>query len=177
MPDEGIGVCYPGVDVRLVDEDGRDVPDGQTGELIARSPGMMLGYVDDPIATARAFLGDWFRTGDLAWRDAAGRYYLAGRATLRINVGGLKVAPEEVETVLAQHPAVREAVVFANPDAGRGEVVWAAIIPRDPAPTAAELRRFCRERLAPHKVPRGFEFYEEFPRSLLGKVLRSQLTS
>jgi len=175
--DGSAGILYPGVAVRLVDEDDRDVSAGEVGELIARTPGLMGGYLDDPLATARAFLDGWFRTGDLARRDTDGLYHLMGRATLRINVGGYKVSPEEVEAVLEQHPAVREAVVFAKADAARGEVVWAAIVPRDEAPTAAELRRFCRERLTGYKVPRGFAFHDELPHSLLGKVLRRTLSS
>ncbi len=177
MPDGSIGVPYPGVDVRLVDEDGRDVAPGETGEIIVRTPGLMIGYLDDPLATARAFLDDWFCTGDLAWRDMDGCYHLAGRRILRINVGGYKVSPEEVEAVLEQHPAVREAVVFAKPDATRGEIVWAAIVPRDEPPTARELRRFCQERLTRQKVPRGFEFHAELPHSLLGKVVRRAFSS
>ncbi len=177
MPEGSIGTPHPGVEVRLLDEDGRDASEGAVGELIARTPGMVRGYLDDPLATARAFPDGWFRTGDLARRDADGFYYLTGRTTLRINVGGYKVSPEEVEMVLEQHPAVREAVVFAKTDAARGEMVWAVVVPRGEPPTAAELRRFCRARLTGYKVPRGFEFHEELPRSLLGKVVRGAFSS
>jgi long-chain acyl-CoA synthetase len=176
MPAESIGTPYPGVEVRLVDEDGRDVPEGDVGELLARTPGMMLGYLDDPLATARAIEDGWFHTGDLARRDADGCYYLVGRTTLRINVGGQKVSPEEVEAVLEQHPAVREAAVFAKADAARGEVVWAAVVLSGPAPTEQELRHFCRERLEGYKVPRGFDFHDALPHSFLGKVLRQRLS-
>ena len=136
---------------------------------------MMRGYLDDAEATARVLTDGWLRTGDLAWRDAKGRFFLAGRAALRISVGGLKVSPEEVEAVLRQHPAVRDVVVLGAPDATRGEIVRAVIVPAVPPPRVAELRRFCRERLAGYKVPRRWEFRDDLPRSPLGKPLRSAL--
>ncbi|MHB8647775.1 MAG: class I adenylate-forming enzyme family protein [Thermomicrobiales bacterium] len=178
-PDGGppgtIGRPYPGVAARIVDEDGQDVPDGATGELVIRSPGMMSGYLADPAATARTLRDGWLWTGDLARRDAEGFYYLEGRRALRINVGGFKVAPEEVEAVLMQHPGVREAVALAMPDAKRGEVGRAVIVPRGDPPPVRELRRHCRERLAGYKVPRHWEFRDALPRSPLGKVLRRLL--
>ncbi len=175
VPTGSIGTPYDGVRLRIVGENGDDVPEGETGELIASSPGMMVGYLHDPAATAAVIRDGWLWTGDLARRDAAGLYYLAGRRTLRINVGGAKVAPEEVEAVLEQYPGVREAVVVGMPDAVHGEVVRAIIVPRETPPTTAALRRFCRERLAAYKVPRHWEFRDELPRSSLGKVLRRQL--
>jgi acyl-CoA synthetase (AMP-forming)/AMP-acid ligase II len=152
-----------------------DVPEGETGELLIRSPGLTLGYLHNPGATADALRDGWLWTGDLARRDAEGFYYLEGRRALRINVGGLKVAPEEVEAVLAQHPAVREVVALAMPDAARGEVVRVVIVPEGPPPSVSTLRRYCRERLAGYKVPRRWEFRDELPRSSLGKVLRHNL--
>lgn len=170
-----IGVPVRGVRARIVDERGDDVPDGAVGELLVRAPGLMRGYLDDPEATARVLTDGWLRTGDLARRDAKGRFFLAGRAALRISVGGLKVSSEEVEAVLQQHPAVREAVVLGAPDAARGEIVRAVIVPAGPPPRVAELRRFCRKRLAGYKVPRRWEFRDDLPRSPLGKPLRSAL--
>ncbi len=174
-PTGSIGIPHPGVDARIVDEDGMYVPEGAIGELLICSPGLTLGYLDDPVATARTLRDGWLWTGDLARRDADGLYYLEGRRGLRINVGGFKVSPEEVEAVLEQHPGVREAVVLAMPDAARGEAVRAVIVPEGTPPSAGELRRYCRERLAGYKVPRRFEFRDELPRSPLGKVLRHKL--
>jgi len=174
-PDGSIGKPHPNVDARIVDEDGRDLSEGATGELLARSPGLTLGYLDDPVAAARTLRDGWLWTGDLARRDTVGFYYLEGRRGLRINVGGYKVAPEEVEAVLEGHPGVREAVVLAMPDAARGEIVRAVIVPEGTAPSIGELRRYCRQRLAGYKVPRHFEFRDELPRSPLGKVLRHDL--
>jgi len=117
----------------------------------------------------------WYHTGDLARRDEAGWYWLEGRRASRINVGGYKVTPEEVEAVLQQHPGVREAVVVAMPERLRGESVRAIIVPEGAPPTPGELRDFCAARLARYKIPRRFEFRDDLPRSPLGKVLRSRL--
>ncbi|HEY8601316.1 MAG TPA: AMP-binding protein [Thermomicrobiales bacterium] len=178
-PPGSIGIPFPGTEVRLLDEDGQLIPTDAvnvSGELIVRSPNVMLGYHGDAAATAAVLRDGWLHTGDLAQRDAAGFYYLVGRRSERLNVGGFKFAPEEVEAVLAQHPSVREAVVVARPDAARGEVACAIIVPVDhPPPDVEELRRFCRERLANPKVPRRFEFRDSLPHSPLGKVLRTQL--
>jgi acyl-coenzyme A synthetase/AMP-(fatty) acid ligase len=174
-PRGSIGKPIPGVQARIAAPDTRGASPGTVGELIVRSPGMMRGYLDDPEATAAALTDGWLRTGDLVRRDRAGFYILVGRAALRINVGGNKVAPEDVEAVLLAHPGVREVVVLGAPDAVRGEVVRAVIVPGDERPSIGELRRFCRQRLAPYKVPRRWEFRSELPRSALGKVLRSAL--
>ena len=165
----------PNVAVRLVDAQRNDVPDGSVGEIIVQSPGLMEGYLDDPEAKAQTLREGWLWTGDLAYRDAAGFYFLVGRRTLRINVGGFKVAPEEVEMVLMQHPAVREVAVLGMPDAIRGEVVRAIIVPSDTPPTIAALRAYCHRRLAGYKVPRRWEFRDALPRSPLGKILRRDL--
>ena len=171
-PAGSIGVPQAGTEVRLLDLAGAPVPSGAIGELVIRSPNVMAGYHNDPEATASALRDGWLWTGDLARQDAAGCYYLAGRRALRINVGGYKVAPEEIEAVLLQHPGVLEAVVIALPDARHGEVVRAVIVPRQPSPQVAELRRFCQARLANYKVPRRFEFRESLPHSALGKIVR-----
>jgi acyl-CoA synthetase (AMP-forming)/AMP-acid ligase II len=176
VPPGSSGTANPGVAVRLIDGAGDDVPAGATGELIVRSPGVMLGYLDDPQSTAAVLRDGWFHTGDSARRDADGFYHLEGRRGLLINVGGLKVVPEEVEAVLSQHPGVREAVVLAQPDPLRGEVVRAVVVPTGQPLDAQALRRFCRAYLAGYKVPRSIEFRAEpLPRSALGKVLRHQL--
>ncbi len=175
-PVGSIGTPYADVAARLVDDAGRDVPDGDVGELIVRTPALMRGYLGDPEATARALRDGWLHTGDLARRDAGGCYYLEGRQSLRINVGGFKVAPEEIEAVLEQHPGVREAAALAYPDARRGAVVRAVIVPEGEPPSVAALHHFCRERLAPYKIPRRWEFRAALlPRSSLGKVLRQDL--
>lgn len=173
-PDESIGKVYPGIAARIVDEHDADVPAGETGMLLLRSPGLMTGYLDDPATTAATLRNGWLRTGDLARCDANGFLLLEGRSVLRINVRGFKVAPEEVEAVLEQHPDVSTVAVTAH--TGRyGDVVRAVIVPKAGRPRIRDLRRHSRERLAGYKVPRRWEFREELPRSPLGKVLRSQL--
>jgi acyl-CoA synthetase (AMP-forming)/AMP-acid ligase II len=174
-PGGSIGRPLPLVEARLIDEAGEPVPEGEIGEFIVRSPGLMLGYLDDPDATACVIRDGWLHTGDLAHRDADGCYFLVGRRALAINVGGYKVFPDEVEAALVGHPGVREVVVVGAPDAARGEVVRAIIVPGDPAPTVAELQRHCRDLLAVYKVPRQIEFRDSLPRSPLGKVLRHRL--
>ncbi|HEY8598073.1 MAG TPA: AMP-binding protein [Thermomicrobiales bacterium] len=174
-PAGSIGKPYPGVAARIVDDAGAALPDGAIGELLIQTPGMSLGYLNDPEANARSFRDGWLHTGDLARRDAAGFYYLSGRRALRINVGGYMVSPEEVEAVLEQHPAVREVVILGLADEARSEVVRAIIVPRGAPPPIGELQRFCREYLASYKVPRHWEFRDALPRSALGKVLRHAL--
>ena len=174
-PEDSIGVAYVGVGVRIADSDGRDLPTGETGELLVRTPGLMHGYLGDDEATTSTIRDGWHWTGDLARRDAGGFISLQGRRSLQINVGGLKVTPEEVEATLLRHPGVREVVVLGAPDPQRGEVVRAVICPVGTPPSIAELRRFCRQQLAPHKVPRVWEFRDALPRSPLGKVLRHKL--
>ncbi|MHB8645787.1 MAG: class I adenylate-forming enzyme family protein [Thermomicrobiales bacterium] len=174
-PTGSIGLPYQGVTARVVDTRGVDVPDGTTGELILQTPACMVGYAGDPDATARTLRDGWLWTGDLVRRDAHGFLFYEGREALRINVGGFKVSPDEVEAVLLAHPQIREAVVVAMPDVARGEVVRAIIVPGESRPTAGELRRYCRARLAGYKVPRRFEFRDALPRSSLGKVLRHLL--
>lgn len=174
-PEGSIGKPYAGVVVRLVGEDGDEVAAGATGELVVRSPGLSLGYPDNPELTARTLRDGWLWSGDLARSDEAGFYYLEGRRSLRINVGGHMVSPEEVEGVLLRHPAVAEAVVLAAPDARRGETVRAVIVPVGAAPSPGELQRFCRAQLAGYKVPRRWDFRAELPRSSMGKVLRHLL--
>ncbi len=174
-PEGSIGQPLTGVEIQLIGSDGGGVPEGAPGEMIVRSPGLMRGYLGNPAATAGALRDGWLWTGDLARRDADGFYFLAGRRTLRINVGGFKVTPEEVEAVLETHPGVREVVVLAMPDAARGEVVRAVMVTKGEPPSVRDLRRFCQERLATYKVPRHWEFRDTLPRSPLGKVLRNRL--
>lgn len=174
-PMGSVGIPLSGMAVRLVDRDGGDVREGATGELIVRTPGLMRGYLGNPEATTQTIRDGWLWTGDLARRDTDGFYFLEGRRTLRINVGGFKVAPEEVEAVLETHPGVHEVVVLGMPDAARGEVVRAVIVTKGDPPSVRDLRRFCQERLATYKVPRHWEFRATLPRSPLGKVLRHHL--
>jgi len=167
-------------EVRIVGPDGRDVPDGETGELWIAGPGVTPGYWGRPEASAAAFApGGWLRSGDLARRDADGYYYIVGRLKEMFISGGENVYPAEVENVLDEHPDVLEAAVIGVPDARWGEVGRAYVLPRPgrPAPDPAELTAFLRARLAAYKVPRHFVFVTDFPRTATGKVQKQRLAA
>lgn len=159
------GLPAPWVEVRLIDEHGDDVPQGDAGELIFRSPGMMHGYIGDPEATARTIKNGWLYTGDLGRQDEAGFFYIVGRTKDMIRRNSENVASVEVESVLRLIPEVADAAVVAVPDDVVGEEVKAYLQLRDGAdvldPTA--VLEFCREHLAKFKVPRYLEFVETFP--------------
>ena len=171
--------------VRLVDEKGRDVQDGETGEIIASTPYLMNGYWNAPEATDEYFRfgREWGRTGDLAWRDRDGFYYLAGRRIDLIVTGGVNVYPAEVERVLLAHPAVAEAAVYGTPHPDWGEAVTAALILRGDFTAAsapdfeASLNAHCRRQLAPFKIPKSIRIVADFPRTASGKVRKQELVT
>lgn len=170
-----IGLPWPDTDCRIVDTDtGEPLGPGQIGELQIRGPQVMRGYWNRPEETAAAFDDGWLRTGDLASMDEQGYFRIVERLKDMINCGGFKVYPREVEEVLFEHPAVREAAVVGVPDGYRGETVKAFVV-RQSGVTEEELNRFCRERLAAYKVPRQYEFVDALPKSAVGKVLRRLL--
>lgn len=177
MPAASAGRPFRGVEVAVRRPDGAAARPGEVGLLYARSPMVAAGYDGPggqllPLADAEG----WATAGDLAWTDAAGHVYLAGRRDDVIQVGGAKVHPAEVEAVLARHPGVAEACVFGVPDCDRGQAVAAAVVPRgDPAPTPGELRAFCLRHLAPYQVPRHWLVVPALPRTGTGKVARAAL--
>jgi len=159
-----------GTEIRIVDKDGSGVPDGSPGEVEICGPGLMPGYVGNPAATAAAFSGDWFRTGDLGLlRD--GYLFLQGRLKEMIIRGGENIAPAEIEEVLLSHPAVRDAACFGVPDAKYGELVGAAVTLATDV-SVRELTDHCRQRLAAFKVPAMIEVLAEIPRTPTGKPQR-----
>jgi fatty-acyl-CoA synthase len=171
------GRPYPHVEVALRDPDGGGLLDGPgTGELVVRGPSVFPGYWRDPEATAATFADGWLLTGDLAERDATGRYALRGRRKELYISGGENVAPAEVERVLAAHPAVAEAAVVGVPDARWGET-GAAFVVAVPGATVdpVALRAFAAGRLAAFKVPRTVAVVDALPRTALGKVQRTAL--
>jgi len=164
--------------LRIVDDQDRDVPPGGTGELLVRTPAMMVGYWNDPAATAAALRGGWLHTGDLARCDDDGYYWFVGRKKEIIIRGGSNISPLEVEEVLDAHPAVHLSCVVGVPDPHLGEVVAAYVALRDlraVAPTPDELRRFVAERLAAYKVPERITILPELPLNATGKVDRKKL--
>jgi malonyl-CoA/methylmalonyl-CoA synthetase len=166
-----VGSPLPGVEVKLVDDAGAELLGDAEGELWVRGEAVFEEYWRRPEPTAAAFVGEWFRTSDVARRQ--GRVYrLLGRASVDIiKTGGYKVSALEIEEVLRAHPAVEDCAVVGLADEEWGERVAAAVIPAAGAePAAEELRRFCKERLAPYKAPRDFLAVAALPRNTLGKV-------
>ena len=173
-----VGVPGPDTLVRILDEEGREVPFGAQGEIAVRGPQVVPGYWRLPEATAQAFPDGELRTGDIGFMDPDGWLYVVDRKKDMINASGFKVWPREVEDVLYTHPAVREAAVVGVPDAYRGETVKAYVSLRPGAAVEpAELSAYCEERLAAYKYPREVEILAELPKTTSGKILRRELRS
>ncbi len=173
-----IGIPVPDTDARIVDlEDGATgLPVGETGELVVRGPQVMAGYWNKLAETAAALRDEWLFTGDVARMDENGFFYIVDRKKEMLITGGLNVYPREVEEVLFTHPAVLEAALVGVPDPHKGEVGRAFVVLRPGAQaTAEEILAHCRTHLAPYKIPKGIEFRESLPKSLIGKVLRRVL--
>lgn len=173
-----IGIPMPSTDVRLLDDEGRDVPLGSPGEFAIRGPQVMAGYWNRPEETAAAMTADgFFRTGDIATMDADGFFRIVDRKKDMILVSGFNVYPNEVEDCLARHPGVQECAVIGVPDGAAGEVVRAYVVRRDEGVTEEALRAHCKESLTAYKVPRQVVFREELPKTNVGKILRRDLRS
>ena len=172
-----IGRPMHGVDLRLCDDDGNDVPRGRVGEITTRSETVMSGYLDDPERTAQAVVDGWFRAGDLAWMDDEGFLFLAGRKSDMIIRGGENIYPDEIESVLLEHPSVSAAAVIGQPDDHWGEIVVAALELREGHDLdETGLARHCRERLAAYKVPARFLATRDLPRNVNGKIQKFAVT-
>ena len=172
---ESVGRPQPGFEVKLVNKEGAAVAQGEVGELHLRGPGWFDAYLSPWTPREEMLMDGWFATGDLARLDDEQDIYLVGRTKSVINVGGMKCFPEEVEQILSQHPAVKEARVIAMPNATFGSVPAAEIVPVDAAspPRAAELMGWCRKELSGYKVPMRFTLVEHLPKTPSGKLLRS----
>jgi malonyl-CoA/methylmalonyl-CoA synthetase len=172
-----VGVPFPGVEARIVDEAGQALPDATQGELQIRGPNVFAGYFGKPEASAQSFTADgFFRTGDVAVREG-GYYRLLGRESVDIiKTGGFKVSALEIEEVLREHPAIAEVAVIGLPDAEWGERVAAHVVLRaDAALSLEDLRSFGKERLAPYKVPSRLRCEQALPRNVMGKVHKPTL--
>ncbi|MGW1212314.1 class I adenylate-forming enzyme family protein [Streptomyces sp. NPDC002499] len=173
-----VGVPGPDTVVRIVDEQGAEVPFGEQGEILVRGPQVVPGYWRRPDETAETFPDGELRTGDIGFMDPQGWLYVVDRKKDMINASGFKVWPREVEDVLYTHPAVREAAVVGVPDGYRGETVKAYISLRPGAdPDPGELAVYCKERLAAYKYPRQVEILPDLPKTATGKILRRELRS
>ena len=175
-----VGGPLPGVDLRLVDDDGADVharDDETIGEVVVRGPNLFSGYLNRPDATAEGMRDGWFHTGDVATRAPDGQLRIVGRRSVDlIKTAGYKVGAGEVEAALLGHPGVAEAAVTGESDRDLGERIVAWVVPRDgDAPAAEDLIQRVAGTLAPHKRPREVRFLDELPRNAMGKVVKQRL--
>ena len=171
-----IGTVVPGFDVRVRDDLGHDLPDGEVGMLWVRGDSLALGYWQQFEKTKAAFRGDWYVSGDLVRRDADGYFTYCGRADELLKIGGRWLAPQEVEGCLLEHPLVKEVAVVGIEDAAGLTKPHAFVVATEQRPgLAEELQAFARERLEPYKAPRAVKFLDVLPRTHLGKVDRGKL--
>ena len=171
-----IGIPIWGVEMRVVDSEGREVPNGELGEIVIRGHNVMKGYYKRPEATADAIRNGWFYSGDIAYRDDDGFFFIKDRVKDMIIRGGFNVYPREIEEVLYGHPAIAEAAVIGVPDPALGEEVK-AVVAFKPGQTAteAEIIEYCKERLAAYKYPRFVEIRDTLPKTATGKILKREL--
>ncbi|RLB40695.1 MAG: long-chain fatty acid--CoA ligase [Deltaproteobacteria bacterium] len=173
-----VGVPFPDTDCKIVDvETGtKEMPIGEPGEIIIKGPQVSSGYYNKPKETAETFRDGWLYTGDIGYMDEEGYFYIVDRKKDMIIAGGYNIYPREIDEVLFEHPKIREACAVGIPDPYRGETVKAFVVLNEGETlTAEELTSYCRERLAPYKVPKLVEFMDELPKSAIGKVLRREL--
>ncbi len=175
-----IGLPMPDTDVKLMDIEGgtKEVPIGEPGELCVQGPQVMKGYWNKPEETAKTIRDGWLHTGDVAVMDADGYFRIVDRLKEMIISGGYNIYPREIEEVLYQHPAVLEAAAIGVADSYRGESAKAFVVLKTgQKATADELIAFCKQNLAPYKVPRAIEFREALPKTMIGKILRRELAA
>ena len=170
------GVAFPGVELKIVAADGEEVPRGQVGEVVVRSPVVMKGYWNKPDATAASIRDGWMRTGDAAYMDEDGYVFIYDRVKDMIVTGGENVYPAEVENALFGHPSIADAAVIGVPDETWGEAVKAIVVLKPGAPPdAADIIAWARARIANFKAPKSVDFVDAIPRNLSGKILRREL--
>ena len=171
-----IGMPLPSTDIRLLDDDGHDVPAGQPGEIALKGPQVMAGYWQRPDETAKVMTADgFFRTGDIGTIDERGYVKIVDRKKDMVLVSGFNVYPNEVEDVVSQLPGVLECAVVGVPDDKTGEAVKLVIVKKDPGLSEATVREYCRANLTGYKQPRVIEFRAEMPKTPVGKILRREL--
>jgi long-chain acyl-CoA synthetase len=173
-----IGLPFPDTDAKIVDMDvgGEPLPPGKRGELVVRGPQIMRGYYNRPDATADVLRNGWLYTGDIAYMDEEGYFFIVDRKKDLIISSGYNIYPREVDEVLHTHPSISEAVTVGIPHKTRGEIVKAyVIVHKDKELSSSDVIGFCRDKLANYKVPRKVEFRKELPKTMVGKVLRRAL--
>lgn len=164
------------ITVKVVDEQGNDVSEGELGEIIVRGPNVMKGYVGQPEESEKTFRGNWLHTGDMGKMDETGTLYFIERKEYVIIKGGFHVFPREIELHLLKHPKIKEAVVLGFPDEVQGQEVKACVVPQDgEGIKPQEIIDYCQEAFAVYKCPKLVQFYEDFPKSSTGRILRYKL--
>jgi long-chain acyl-CoA synthetase len=169
-----IGLPMPNTEVSIFDEQGKELSQGETGEICARGPQVMSGYWQKDNEGV-FFPGGWFRTGDIGLMDAEGFFKIVDRKKDMIKVSGFNVFPNEVENVIASFSKVKEVAAIGVPDSKSGEVIKIFVVKKDPSLTEQELKKYCHENLTNYKVPKHVEFRDDLPKSNVGKILRRVL--
>jgi acyl-CoA synthetase (AMP-forming)/AMP-acid ligase II len=171
-----VGRPRPGFEIRITDDRGSDVPDGEPGEVVLRGGSVMLGYLDDPESTRQALSADgWLRTGDIGVIDPAGCLRIVGRAKDMFIVGGFNAYPAEIENALLRHPGIVQAAVIGIADDRLGQVGMAFVVAGTPGLTGSDIVGWCRDQMANYKVPRAVELVDALPVNATGKVMKDVL--
>ncbi len=173
---KSIGVSLPSMEAKVVSEEGRELPPGEVGELVAKGPNIMKGYYNREKETRAALREGWLYTGDLAYRDEEGYFFIVGRKKELIITAGFNVYPREVEVALEAHPMVAEAAVIGVPHPSKGEVVKAYVVTKEGnAPKKQDLFQFLKGQLTNYKLPEIIVFTDDLPRGANGKTLKRLL--
>jgi long-chain acyl-CoA synthetase len=170
-----IGLPIPSTDISIRDDAGVEMATNEVGEICVFGPQLMRGYWNRPDETEKVMFGDWLRTGDIGRMDANGFVYIEDRKKDMILVSGFNVYPNEIESVVVEHPGVLEVAAVAQPDENSGEAVALFVVRKDPKLTADVLIEYCRANLTGYKVPRQVHFRSELPKTNVGKILRRAL--
>ncbi|MGY0691949.1 long-chain-fatty-acid--CoA ligase [Virgibacillus sp. FSP13] len=171
-----IGIPVPETDCRIIDQEQHEMGTNSVGELLIKGPQVMKGYWNNQTTTNQALQNGWLHTGDLAMMDEDGYFYIVGRKKEMIIMGGFNIYPQEVESVLYEHPNVKESAVVGLPDREKGEIAKAYVVPKEGCSIdVEELTGFCYKNLTPYKVPKEFEVLEKLPRNTVGKLLKRKL--
>jgi long-chain acyl-CoA synthetase len=172
-----IGIPFPDVDMKIVSlDDGRDLPPGEQGEIVLKSPTVMLGYYQKPRETQETIVDDWLHTGDIGYMDEDGYFYITDRKKDLIIIGGFNVFPREIDELIYQHPKVKEGIAVGLPDPYKGERIKAFIVLKQgETATPEEFVAYFHQNLTPYKVPSEVEFRTELPKNAIGKILRRTL--
>lgn len=172
---ESVGLPMGSVGIKIIDDEGNELPSGITGEIVINSQALTSGYYNMPELNQQVFREGGYLTGDLGTKDEVGRLYITGRKKILIDTGGRKVDPLEIEDILVTHPKVKEVVIVGVKSPFAGEIVKAVIVQAKEKCDKEEISFFCKERMAEFKVPKIIEFRDEIPKSPLGKIMRKEL--